>query len=106
MTSELEIVKSTVEEFDLMVQKCSAVLSKDGMRSIQDSLTVMQGIQHLKEFFKKPEIKTLVEAAQDNGFRGIIYNHIDSGRVFKSANIASLAADNPALHIIAGQRDR
>lgn len=64
--SDLIIKPETVQSLDAIILNCSDVLGKSGIRSIADSLAVLQGVKKLKEFFKQSEIKKLVEDAQDN----------------------------------------
>ena len=64
--SDLIIKPETISNLDSIISECSGVLSKSGIRSIADSLAVLQGVKTLKEFFKQEEIKILIEDAQDN----------------------------------------
>ena len=64
--NELAISTEWIKKFDLVVKECSGILSKEGLGSIADSLKVMDGIKQLKEFFRQPAVKVLVEDAKDN----------------------------------------
>ena len=46
----------------------------------------------------------LVKGGQGDGFRGIIDDQIHAGSGLQCADVAALAADDAALHLIAGQR--
>jgi len=43
-----------------------------------------------------------VEAADGDGFRRVVDDDIDAGRLLKGADVAPVAADDPALHLIGG----
>ena len=47
-----------------------------------------------------------VEAAEDDGLRGVVDDQVDAGRLLEGADVAALAADDPALHLVVGQVDR
>jgi len=64
VTKDLVIPDEWQKKFDLVVKECSGALGT-GMNSIKDSLMVMNGIRSLKAFFNTPEVKELVEFAQD-----------------------------------------
>ena len=46
-----------------------------------------------------------VKGGERNGFRCVVNNEIDSGDGLESSDVASLAADDSALHFIVGQRN-
>ena len=46
-----------------------------------------------------------IKSRNDDGFRRIINDEINARRRFKGADIAALAADDAALHIVIGQID-
>ena len=50
-----------------------------------------------------------VERREDDGLRGVVDDELDAGQVLESADVTSLPADDPSLHVIRGQlheRDR
>ena len=50
-----------------------------------------------------------VEAAQHHGLGGVVDDDVDAGDLLEGPDVAALAADDPALHVVAGQvhhRDR
>ncbi len=47
-----------------------------------------------------------VEAADDHHARRVVDDHVDAGRLFEGADVAPFAADDPALHFVAGNIDR
>ena len=46
-----------------------------------------------------------VEARQDHGVRRVVDDEVDAGQVLEGADVAALAADDPALHVVGGQLD-
>ena len=46
-----------------------------------------------------------VEARQDHGLRGVVDDQVDAGRLLERADVAALAADDPALHLVAREVD-
>ena len=47
-----------------------------------------------------------VEAADDHHAGRVVDDHIDAGRLFEGADVAPFAADDAALHFVAGNIDR
>ena len=47
-----------------------------------------------------------VEAADDDHAGRVVDDHVDAGRLLERADVAALAADDPALHLVAGDVDR
>ena len=46
-----------------------------------------------------------IEAREHHRLGSIVHDQVDTGGLLEGANIAPLAADNPSLHVIAGQRN-
>ena len=46
-----------------------------------------------------------VVARKHHGFRCVVDDHVDSGGLLEGADIAALAADDPALHFVGGELD-
>ncbi len=46
-----------------------------------------------------------VEAREQDGARRVVDDHVDAREVLERADVASLAADDAALHLVGGQRD-
>ncbi len=46
-----------------------------------------------------------VEAGQDHGVRGVVDDEVDAGEVLERADVAALAADDAALHVVGGELD-
>ena len=46
-----------------------------------------------------------VEARQDDGVRGVVDDEVDAGEVLQRADVAALAADDAALHVVGGELD-
>ena len=46
-----------------------------------------------------------IEARQDDGLRGVVDDQVDAGRLLEGPDVAALAADDPALHLVARQVD-
>ena len=46
-----------------------------------------------------------VEAGQDHGVRRVVDDEVDAGEVLEGADVAALAADDAALHVVGGQLD-
>ena len=46
-----------------------------------------------------------VEAGQDHGVRRVVDDEVDAGEVLQRADVAALAADDAALHVVGGQLD-
>ena len=44
-----------------------------------------------------------VEAAQQHRLGGVVDDQVDAGDLLEGADVAALAADDPALHVVAGQ---
>src|SRR5205814_112041 len=44
-----------------------------------------------------------VEAGEQHGFGGVVDDQVDAGRGLERADVAALTADDPALHVVAGQ---
>ncbi len=44
-----------------------------------------------------------IEAGQQNGFRGVVDDDVDAGHGLVRADVAALAADDPAFHVVARQ---
>ena len=47
-----------------------------------------------------------VEAREDDGVRRLVDDHVDAGQRLEGADVAALAADDPALHLLARQLDQ
>ena len=45
-----------------------------------------------------------IERGDDDGLRGVVDDQIDAGGGFEGADVAALAADDAALHVVVGQR--
>ena len=48
----------------------------------------------------------VVEGADDDDAGRVVDDHIDAGGLLEGADVAALAADDPALHVVAGDVDR
>ena len=46
-----------------------------------------------------------VEAGQDHGVRRVVDDEVDAGEVLEGADVAALAADDAALHVVGRQLD-
>ena len=46
-----------------------------------------------------------VEAGEDHGVRRVVDDEVDAGEVLERADVAALAADDAALHVVGGQLD-
>ena len=46
-----------------------------------------------------------VEGREDDGLRRVVDDEVDAGEVLERADVAALAADDPALHVVRGQLD-
>ena len=46
-----------------------------------------------------------VEARQHDGLGGVVDDQVDAGRLLEGPDVAALAADDPALHLVAGEMD-
>src|SRR4051794_1123698 len=46
-----------------------------------------------------------VEPGEDDGLRRVVDDQVDAGRLLERADVAALAADDPALHLVARQVD-
>ena len=46
-----------------------------------------------------------IEAADDHHARRVVDDHVDAGGFFERPDVASFAADDPALHLVAGNVD-
>ena len=46
-----------------------------------------------------------IETADDHHARRIVDDHVDAGGLFEGADVASFAADDPALHLVVGNID-
>src|SRR5205807_7203832 len=44
-----------------------------------------------------------VKAGQDHGAGRVVNDEVDAGQVLESADVASLTADDPALHVVGGE---
>ena len=47
-----------------------------------------------------------VEAAEQHRLGGVVDDQVDPGDLLEGPDVAALPADDPALHVVAGQRDR
>ena len=47
-----------------------------------------------------------VEARKDHGRRGLVDDHVDAGELLERPDVAAVAADDPALHLVARQLDQ
>src|SRR5882724_5936555 len=47
-----------------------------------------------------------IEAGDDDRVRRVIDDHVDASRSLERPDVPPLAADDPALHLVAGERDR
>ena len=47
-----------------------------------------------------------VEARQDDRGRRLVDDHVDAGELLERADVAPVAADDPALHLVVGQLDQ
>src|SRR5436305_1254514 len=46
-----------------------------------------------------------VERRQDDGLRRVVDDEVDAGEMLEGANVAALAADDPALHVVGRELD-
>ena len=46
-----------------------------------------------------------VEAGEDHRLRRVVDDEVDAGQVLQGADVAALAPDDPALHVVRRQRD-
>ena len=46
-----------------------------------------------------------VEGREDDGLRRVVDDEVDAGEVLERADVAALAADDPALHVVRRQLD-
>ena len=56
--------------------------------------------RHLRDLAPDP-----VEGREDDRLRRVVDDEVDAGEVLERADVASLAADDPALHVVGGKLD-
>jgi hypothetical protein len=47
-----------------------------------------------------------VERREHDGLRCVVDDHVDPGQVLQRADVAALAADDSALHVVGGELDQ
>lgn len=63
--TDIVVSESILEEFQAAIDLCEPAVS-NARQTLQDSLTIANGIKHIKAFLNLPEVKELVIGLQDN----------------------------------------
>ena len=62
-------------------------------------------LQQLLERHARDLAPHAVEAGEDDRVRRVVDDEVDAGQVLERADVAALAADDPALHVVGGELD-
>ena len=62
-------------------------------------------LQELLERHARDLAADAVEAGEDHGVRRVVDDEVDAGEVLERADVAALAADDAALHVVGGELD-
>ena len=69
-----------------------------------DALRVDAAVEHQRLEGQPADLAAdRVEAGEQHGFRGVVDDDVDAGDGLVGADVAALAADDPALHVVARQ---
>ena len=116
-------VVEPAEELDELLVELAAVRLEDGLLAgLQDVLVDLRLrlVVHLLDprrldaavldELERGHLRDLaadrVEGREHDRLRRVVDDHVDAGQVLERADVASLAADDPALHVVGGKLDQ